>query len=218
MVVRALILGTLGVLLTAGLEAQPNISFEEAAVVVRGLPPSGQVVLFGIAREPKGFFTRVVRRQEVLRADAAGQVRLRLDAPVPGNSIWFVTDLGTGLFSSAYPPGSGARETAFPADAVRIGVPGRAGRLSSKVGFVEILYVRPGRGAWGLTVGHGGESDDPDTPDHDISAALDRMVPIGASPPPPSDFGAGDVIFLVDPRHLQFFATRLGPLTAGGGL
>lgn len=214
---KSLTLGGLGVFLAAGLTAQPVISFEEAAIVARGLPPGGQAVVFGIAREPTGFFTRVVRRQEVLRVDASGQVRLSLDRTVPFNSVWFVTDLSTGVFVVGRPQASAARELPFPPEAVRIAVPGRAGRLTSKIGFVEILYVRPGRGVWGLTVGHRGESDDPDTPDHDISAALDRMTPIGASPSPPSDFAEGDVILLVDPRELQFLATRLGALLAGSG-
>ena len=214
---KSLGLGILSVLLAGGVGAQPVISFEEAAIVARGLPPGGQAVLFGIAREPAGFFTKVVRRQEMLRVDASGQVRLSLDRTVPFNSVWFVTDFSTGIFVVGRPQASAARELPFPPDAVRIAVPGRAGRLTSKIGFVEILYVRPGRGVWGMTVGHRGENDDPDTRDHDVSAALDRLVPIGASPAAPSDFANGDVIFLIDPRQLQFFATRLVALPAGGG-
>ena len=132
--------------------AQPVISFEEATVLARGLPPGGQALVFGIAREPTGFSTRVVRRQEILRVDASGQVRLSLDRTVPFNSVWFVTDLSTGIFVVGRPPASAARELPFPTDAVRIGVPGRAGRLTSRSGFVEILYVRPGRGVWGMSV------------------------------------------------------------------
>lgn len=196
---------------------QPAISFEDNAVTASGLTPGGQAVVFGIAREAKGFFTRAVRRQELVRSDPAGRIRLDLERVVPGKSVWFVVDLGTGLFGVAQPQGSGAREIPFPATTVRIAGSGRAGRLRSKIGFVEILYVRPGRGVWGLTVGHRGESDDQDTADHDISAGLDRMVPIGGSPAPPFDFAVGDLVLLIDPRQLQFFASRLSALPIGSG-
>lgn len=206
---RAFFPAVIGAFLAGASLAQPAISFEEKAVVARGLPPGGQAVLFGIAREPQGFFTRVVRRQDLLPADASGQARLDLGRTVPPNSIWFAVDLGSGSFRSASPQGSGAKEIAIPGDAVRVGSSGRAGRLFSTIGFVEILYVRPSRGAWSLTVGHGGESDDPDSPDHSIAAALDRMRPLGSSPPPPNDFAPGDVVLVVDPRQLVFFAAQV---------
>jgi hypothetical protein len=207
---RATILVAGWLVLAAAATGQPAISFEENAVVARGLPPGSRAVVFGIAREPQRFFTRVVRRNELLTADASGEVRLQIETGVPRSSVWFVADTSTGNFGTGSPEGSAAKEIPFPATAVRTGAAGRAGRLTSTLGFVEILYVRPGRGVWGLAVGHRGENDDPDTPDRSVAAALDRMYSVDGSPPPPSDFAAGDVVLVVDPRHLQFFAGQIG--------
>jgi len=206
---RLFVLAVLGVSLSAGLSAQPVISFESQAIVARGLPPGGNAVIFGVARESKGFHSRIVRRQQVLAADAAGQARLSLNQAVPRSSVWLAADLSSGAFRIAVPQRSPARELPFGSGRLEPPAPGRAGRVRSGLSFIEVLYLRPGRGVWGLTVGDGGRDDHDGRPDRSATAALDRLIPIGASPPPPSDFAAGDILLVVDARRLEFFAARL---------
>lgn len=211
---RLILLATLGVAVSASLLSQPAITFEEKAVVARGLSPGGQAVLFGVAREPQGFHSRVVRRAHIATADGAGEARLDLEQPVPARSIWLAADLVSGLFRTATPGGSPAKEIVVPVNAIETLGPGRSGRVRSDLGFIEILYIRPLQGAWVLAVGDGGESDEDRAADSSIAAALDRMAPVGSSPAAPADFVVGDILLVVDPRELQFFAARLGP----GGL
>jgi len=199
----------LGMSLSAGLLAQPAISFEGEAVVAQGLSPGGQAVLFGMAREPQGFHTRVVRRQQLVLADAAGEARLELGQPVPTRSVWFVADLSSGAFRIAAPQGSPAKEIAFPAGGLEAAAAGRSGRLRSGIGFIEVLYVRPGRGVWGLTVGDGAQDDDDGVSDRSAAAALNRLIPVASSPPPPTDFAAGDIVVVIDPRGLEFYVAQL---------
>ncbi len=205
---RLFVLAVLGVSFSAGLAAQPVISFESQAIVARGLPPGGNAVIFGVARESKGFHSRIVRRQQVVAADATGLARLSLNQAVPRRSVWLAADISSGAFRVAAPPRSPARELPFTSERLER-PPGRAGRVRSGLSFIELLYVRPGRGVWGLTVGDGGRDDHDGQADRSATAALDRLVPIGASPPAPSDFAAGDILLVVDPRRLEFFAARL---------
>jgi len=54
-----------------------------------------------------------------------------------------------------------------------------------------------------------GPTDRDETDDDRTTTALEDMVPMGVSPPPPGRFAAGDVLVVINPRNLTFYATRL---------
>jgi hypothetical protein len=191
--------------------AQPAIGFEESAVVAKGVTPGGSVVLFGIARERPGRITQVVRRDTVLPdADGDGAVRLDLGRPVATQSIWAAVDLGTGAFAVATPDGMPRREVALPGESFRRGPRGAVEALQGAREFLEILIVRPGEGAWSLSVGDGGDSDADLQPDGSIQAALASMRPLQAAKAALDELLPGDVVVLIDPRQLEFYAATFG--------
>jgi hypothetical protein len=191
--------------------APPAVTLQEAAVVVTGVTPGGKVAVFGIARRSLEYLERVERQEEILLDDDKdGAVMLELAEPLPPRSLWFAVDLAGGEFRAASPGGFPLRQLTLPANAI-----GTAGDdLKDRRDFVEVFLARPGvgagAGAWGLSAGDGGESDSDGRQDRFVKALLAEMVPLAGSPKPPEKMAPGDVLVLVDPNAMEFYAVRLG--------
>jgi hypothetical protein len=69
---------------------------------------------------------------------------------------------------------------------------------------VELLLVRPGIGAWGLTVGDGGASDGDGDRNGAIRLALAALRPVLLAPAAPSAVLPGDALVVIDTQTLQF--------------
>jgi hypothetical protein len=191
--------------------AQPTIGFEENAVVASGVTPGGSVVWFGIARERPGRITQVVRRDPVLPdSDGDGVARLDLGRSVAVQSIWAAVDLTSGSFAVATPEGTPRREVALPGNSFRRSPRGAVEALQDARQFLEILVVRPGEGAWSLSVGDGGASDADLQPDGGVQAALTSMRPLGTAKTALDQLLPGDVVVVIDPRQMEFYAATFG--------
>lgn len=189
----------------------PVIAFEGSAVVVRGVTPGGSVVWFSVAREHPHWLTRVVRRDAVLPdSDGDGVVRFELKEPVPRRSIWTAVDLTTGAYATATPQDVARLEVHPAADSLRRSPLGVVEALQDARGFLEILLVRPGQGAWAQSVGDGGASDSSGLPDGRVQASFASMRPIESSKAAPGQLAPGDVVIGVDPESLEFYGTRVG--------
>jgi hypothetical protein len=203
------ILALLG--LAPAVHAAPAIlSFEPEAVVASGLAPGGRVALFSVAREAHPYVSRVVRREEILTDDDGdGVVQLELGGPVPVESVWMAIDLADGSLTVAAPEGTSFRELSFDPRVLRQETSGVVRRIRDGRVYLEAFLVRPGAGAWGVSLGDGGETDDDETVDGAVQASLAAMRPVGATvEPPPDSLAPGDVLALVDPNALVYFATR----------
>lgn len=188
---------------------EPLLAFEDQAVVVSGVTPKGQVVWFSVAKQIEGYMAHFVRREEILPdADGDGSVRFELDRAVPLQSIWVAIDLATGEAAVATPEGYSLRDASAPPGRGR-GEPGRPDWVEEGREILEILLVRPGQGAWGLTVGDGGVNDDDSRGDGRITAALARLRSLGASPGPPERFQPRDLVFAIDLDRMEFLAERI---------
>jgi len=188
------------------------LTFEDAQVVASELTPSGDAVFFSLSREPQGYSTRVVKRSGLELVDPFGEARFAVEGQVPLKSVWAAVDLTTGAFAIGAPPGFPLWEIDFPGEGFTVGAPGLVNRLRHRFSFVDMLVVRPGVGAWELQAVDAGPTDRDETDDDRTTTALEDMVPMGVSPPPPGRFAAGDVLIVMNPRNLAFYATRLiGP-------
>jgi hypothetical protein len=181
-----------------------KLTFETNAVVATGVPPGGQVVWFAVSREIAERTATLVRREEIATDDDKdGAVRFELDRPVPFQSIWVAVDLASGTAAMATPEGFPLRRVELPGRSTSRGG-GRPDWVEDDRGFVEILLVRPGRGAWGATVGDGGQADDDGAYDGRLMAPLDQMRGIGAAPPAaPEHFSPRDVVVVIDPNRME---------------
>jgi hypothetical protein len=186
--------------------AQPDLklAFEKSAVVASGLPPGSQVVWFGVARQISQHTATIVRRETVIADDDKdGAVRLELDRPVPFQSIWVAVDLATGAAAVAVPEGYPLRQVELPGQSVGHGG-GQSDWVEDSRGYVDIVVVRPGQGAWGATVGDGGGADDDGAYDGRLVAALDRMRGLGPNPPgAPQHFKPRDLVVVIDPNRME---------------
>jgi hypothetical protein len=204
----------------ASAPAELAVSFEEAAVVASELSPGGEAVFFSVAREPQGYFTRIVRRSGVEGVDALGEARFEVSGgEVPLKSVWVVADVSTGAVSVAAPEGFTLRDVPFPGRAFEVGPPGRVNRLRHTAEAIDFLLVRPGVGAWSLVAWDLSPRDRDGRDDDRVLTALEDLEPVDVlTEPPPERFLAGDVLVAIDPRQLTFYATRLlaTPQAKGG--
>jgi hypothetical protein len=216
----------LSLLLPAALLAQvlsgppaPSIALAKSSVTVAGITAKGQAVLFGVAREiAEDDVATLIRRSQVLTdEDGDGAVRLDLDRDVPFRSVWVAVDLATGQFATTTPAGYPLRLVAWQGSGLERGA-SRSDRVDDARSFAEVLLVRPGVGAWQLTVGDGGGNDDDGAADGRIAAALDHMTPVAGTVPPPSRFDPSDVVVLIDPNRMELTVVRAGAPAAVQGI
>jgi hypothetical protein len=161
---------------------EPAITFEARAVVASGITPGGQVVWFSVARQIAERTATLVRREQIADADDKdGSVRLELGRPVPFQSIWVAVDLTTGAAAVAVPEGYPLRRVDLPGRNLHAGG-GKPDWVEDDRGYVDLLLVRPGEGAWVATVGDGGAEDDDGAYDGRLVASLAHLHGVGVRP------------------------------------
>jgi hypothetical protein len=128
-------------------------------------------------------------------------------------SVWAVADLVTGAFAIAAPPGFVLREIEFPGNGFAAGAPGRVNRLRHPKASLDLLMIRPGVGAWRLRAHDTGLADHDGEDDDRVLTDLDDLEPLEpGGPEPPERYAREDVVVVVDPEDLTYYATRLlGP-------
>jgi len=209
------ILGILGSLLltaTAPSFAAPplEISLDGDAMVVSGLEPGSEIVYFSVSRFSAAYVPRIERRSERLAdEDANGEVRSVLDRPVPPKFLAVAVELPSGRFAVWTPDSSPGREVAFPENSLRPGPGNRLDRLEDGNDYVELLLVRPGRGAWALTTGDGTPTDESPSSDGLVLAALSSMVPVGESGEAPEEYEKDDLLLRVAPAGMEYYLARI---------
>ena len=194
------------------------ISFAEAEVLAAELTPGGDAVFWSVGREPLGYVQRVVRHQGVEVVDALGEARFTPETgAVLLKSVWAVAEVATGAVAIAAPPGFVLREIPFPGNGFAVGAPGRVNRLRHPKSSLDLLMIRPGVGAWRLRAQDTGLADHDGEDDDQVMTDLDDLEPFDpAGPQPPERYARDDVIVVIDPHDLTYYATRLlGPPAPG---
>lgn len=203
----------------ASAPAELAVTFEQAAVVASDLSPGGDAVFFSVAREPQGYYNRIVRRSGFELVDALGEARFAVErAAVPLKSVWVVADVATGAFSVAAPESFALREVPFPSRGFEVGAPGLVNRLRHTMPYVDLVLIRPGVGAWRLQSFDGAATDRSDEGDGEVVTSLEDLAGIDElATPAPTRFAQDDVLVVIDPRTLRYYGTRLlGPPQARG--
>lgn len=195
------------------------LTFEDAAVVAAGLTPGGDAVFWSVGREPLGYHQRVVRSEGIEVVDALGEARFEPEeGAILLKSVWAVVDTATGGFAVGAPERFHLREVPFPGRGFEVGAPGLVNRLRHELESLFVLVVRPGVGAWRLEAWDTSEKDRDGEDDGRVLMDLEDLEPMEASGAgPPERFARDDVIVVVEPVSLRFYATRLlGPPAPGG--
>jgi hypothetical protein len=190
--------------------AELTVTLEGSAVVVDGVSSRGDVVIWGLSRIPKQYHSRTQTTSEIRNDDNGdGSVRLEVDYAIPLQSQWLAVDLETGRIAVASSQGFAPELKGLGSDRLKKASNGRLRRLELAMGDVEVLWIRPGIGAW-LALTHDGAANDEDGRlDGRFTLPLEQLRPLGAAPPPPDGFENGDILAVGD-------TTLISMLVLGG--
>jgi hypothetical protein len=184
--------------------AQLRVSVGAAEVAAEAVTPLGEVVLFTVGWPPSEWVPRVVTYTETLRDDDGdGRVSVSPTGGVPHTSIWVAADLATGAVGFGTPQDYSApmRQMA-PAEVLQRGADGAYDAVRLRGEAVELLLVRPGAGAWRMTV-HDTSGTDLDRSNNGfVEAGLAAMTPVGPARPAPASFLPGDLVVAVEYRDM----------------
>jgi len=184
----------------------PVLSFGDQTVIASGMTPKGQVVWFGVSRDPDNG-TLDWSHDEEITADqgGAGTVQLDIGKPVALQSIWFAVDLATGQFAVNAPAGYPLRQFDLPGNAI----PAALNHLAIPRSLLIAVLVRPGVGAWTLRAGDGAVGDSDRVADGKVDIDITQLLPIGGSPGAPKTFSPKDTLLIVDQAQMDFIAVSL---------
>jgi hypothetical protein len=191
--------------------SSPSLVVAAQAVTAGGMTPGGDVVWFAMVRKVQSYEASYGRQQGVVQADAQGQVQIVSGGAVPPLSIWVVVDLATGAYAMASPDGFSPLTFDLTADALAVSADAGADQLVDVADHAEVLLVRPGKGAWGKSIGRGGADDVSNAADTAYRLPLDRLAAIRAADGPAAGkFLAGDLVVVVHPEAMAIGFARFG--------
>jgi hypothetical protein len=179
----------------------PKLTLGPQSLTGTGFTPGGQVAWLGAGREIAEYYATLVHPQGAATADAQGGVTVPLDRPVAPLSVWVAVDVTTGAYALVAPAGSAVRQVDPPPGAFRAGTP--SDLFADRHNLVEALLVRPGQGAWQLSVGDGGAADEDGQGDGQVRFSLDHLRPLAAAPAAPAKALALDLLVILDVERLE---------------
>ncbi|HYK02283.1 MAG TPA: hypothetical protein VE974_11040 [Thermoanaerobaculia bacterium] len=186
----------------------PAIAFEQGAVVITGITPGAQVIVFGIVREARNYTMRTMNVSVTLQSDERGEARLDLQRPVAATSIYAAVDYSSGDFVVASPPGTPLHVR--PAQALRM--KRNSGQEFDAFDFdaqwVEAIWVRPDQGAWKVSLMDGSGMDG-NVAFGTVQPGAALMRPVSGESAPPVAFRPHDVLIAVDPYLMDVAATAV---------
>jgi hypothetical protein len=183
------------------LAAAPRIKFTPTGVVAEGIRPGGDAIWFVHSVTEFSGWPRLSRIARVVTdEDRDGSVSL--EGSVTPSSVWAVVDYATGESAIAMPEG------APPVRELRERGNGwAAGRahLDFAVSDLDVLLVRPGRGAWVVRTQQGGSRDGDGRPDNNLRVRLSDMEKLHGSDKTPPVALPRDLVIAVHPTKLLTF-------------
>ena len=181
-----------------------TISITNHSITASGLSPGSTAVFFGVAQVaiPHAYMNRVQRWTVTVEDTGhSGSVTFDLQKDIPPASVWAVVDLRNAHYGTVSGPGMRVRET-------EIGNPLRKGQSSSVDhfifghGYLDLLYVHPGLGAWTWSA-VGGSTADNGGPNNSTIVSLADAKPVGQSGARPAAFLPGGILVAIDFAHIE---------------
>jgi len=197
----------------SGMALPLSVTVTNRRLNIEGVTPGSSVALLSVAHEPAYYMTRVVSRRELL-SDDDGDGRIQYEPPngVAFRSIWIVADLVTGEVTIASPPGFKPLQMRQKGAGRGNAVESVANTLDVGRDHVDILVVRPGKGAWAIGVREGRTEDRDGVANGRIRVDLAKLQPLLA------DFGAaphglqpGDVVAILDAERMEYWMMKSEP-------
>lgn len=186
-----------------------TLTLNGSTVAISGISPRGQVYVYGVMRTNVTGYTQLLRYAGPLDAAQDGSATLTLREPFSGDAFFFAIDLASGGSGRITPGGQPVREFVLPDGALKKANNGQLQQLETHLPIANLLLVRPGTGAWELTVGDGGPDDDDHAANGISTNRPEQMNAVGRSPEAPKNFRADDLLFVFDPMSVAMLSLRV---------
>lgn len=187
--------------LAAPLAAAPRIAFTAGGATADGIRPGGDAIWFVHEVTEFNGGPRLARIARVV-TDEDRDGRVSLEGSVTPSSVWAVVDYATGESAIVMPEGAPpVRELRERGNGWAAG----SAHLDFGVSDLDVLLVRPGKGAWVVRCLQGGSRDGDGRPDNNLRVRLSDMERLhGADKTPPVALPR-DLVIAVHPTELLTF-------------
>ena len=179
-----------------------SLAVTSTRLTVTGATARGEVVLFGRSGTYESGMPLRKRHLHVLRDDDGNGVVTLDTTEVPRYSTWAAVDMESGEFALGAPASFPLRVIELPPLVWRGGV----SHVDIGRDVVDVLFVRPKKGAWLLDLWQGGRRDADGRDDANLRAGLTPLQAIIGKDSPPPTATARDVLILIDIRELDVYA------------
>lgn len=182
-------------------ESPVSISLAGNGAVVEGITPGGHVVWLVLSLGEFSGWQRLTRRVAVtLDEDRDGRVELGQKAGA--SSVWLAVDFLTGRYALARPDGTQPRPLQSRGDHWAAG----RTHLDFMTSELEVILVRPGKGAWVMRCEQGGPRDGDRRANGTLRVSLADMDLLHGEGDAVPVALPRDLIVAVDPATLFTFA------------
>ncbi|HSY52637.1 MAG TPA: hypothetical protein VLC46_27805 [Thermoanaerobaculia bacterium] len=202
---------------TAANSSGLTVTLDQHSITVSGLSPGSTAVFFGVARVPMPYaYMNRIQRWAVAVDDAghSGTATLDLQGGVPPASVWAVVDLRNAHYGLSSGPGLGLRQTVV-ANPLRNGPSQSVDHFAFDHGYLDLLYVHPGLGAWTWSA-IGGTTSTNGGPRNSTIVSLSDGRPVGQSGAKPAAFLPGGVLIAIDFTRLEIAVIPVDQQLIGG--
>lgn len=185
---------TAALLAAPRVNARPTVTVGVDRVVVTGITPGGEAILFGRSIAYQGGVPVLARHAASGKDDDSDGTVMWLFDEVEQRSIWVAVDLDTGDHAIGSPDGATPRViTVTPNDWRE-----NDDSLDIRREYVDFLLVRPRKGAWALAVRQGSSRDADGRTDNNLRLRTPSMFPLHGKESPPPYAAKKDVLVIID--------------------
>jgi hypothetical protein len=184
----------------------------DKGIVVSGSSSHQTVYVVGFSRIPHRYYAESIRQENLLVDDHGdGSPRVDFDEPVAPRSLWIGVDLASGRWAVSSSSSTSVHKRDTPPGLLKKSSGAEYDRVDVRAERIELIWIRPGVGAWATTNGDGGLLDDDHEANGHVVTAASSMHPLAGSPPAPANFKTSDVVIAVDPVTLDVIQTEVRP-------
>lgn len=179
-------------------------------ITVSNATARGPVFIAGYMRIPDRWAAVDSRHQAALTAGSDGAVSLELTTDIAEQSMFVAIDVTTGAYAAvAGSPRFPLRALTLPDGDIKTDKNGDIKKIELHLPYAYVVVVQAGVGAWEVTTGDGGTSDGDQKLDGKIDLDVEAMKPLGSAATPPKKLKKGDLVLVLDPQQMAFFAGRV---------
>jgi hypothetical protein len=187
--------------------AQPDLTIDVQAtgITIQGVRPNGSVVLFSCSRESRYRSTFVRPAAIVLNEGGGGVIRYAPTDGIPLRSVWVAVDSTTASVAAGARKDFPLHLREFAVDNLKKDGSGDVAAVVAAIPRLSTLLVRPGVGAWMITVFDGDAKDADGRADASVQVAFASAQPVSGREKAPSHLNPKDAVVAIDPGRLDVF-------------